>query len=46
MKLQEGTVVRRLGKYQDLQEVARHIQAGRESEAATALRKIADALDQ
>lgn len=45
LRLHEGTVVRRLGQHKDLQEVAKHIQAGRESDAATALRKMADMLD-
>lgn len=45
LSLQEGTVVRRLAQYQGLQEAAKHIHAGRESEAATALRELADKLD-
>lgn len=45
MRLHEGTVVRRLGQYHNLQEVAKHIQAGREPDAAIALRKMADMLD-
>jgi hypothetical protein len=45
LRLHEGTVVRRLGQYHDLQEVAKHIQAGRESDAATALRNLADKLE-
>ena len=45
MRLHEATIVRRLGQYQDLQDVAKHIQAGRQAKAASALRQMADKLD-
>ena len=45
MRLHEATIVRRLGQYQDLQDVAKHIQAGRQAKAASALREMANKLD-
>ena len=45
MRLYEATIVRRLGQYQDLQDVAKYLQAGKQAEAASALRQIADKLD-
>lgn len=45
LRLHEGTLVRRLGQHRDLHEAAKHIQAGRDVEAASTLRKMADKLD-
>ena len=44
LRLHEGTLVRRLEQHEELQSVARHLQAGREVEAASALKKIVDQL--
>lgn len=44
LRLHEGTMVRRLGEQQHLHAIAIDIQAGRNSEAASALRKLADQL--
>lgn len=46
LKLHEGTLARRMGQYQGLQEVAKQMRQGQNSEAASALRKIADELEQ
>ncbi len=45
LRLHEGTLVRRLAQYERLQQVAVYIKAGRESDAAATLRKMADALE-
>lgn len=44
LRLHEGTLVRRLQRQKGLQTAARHLQAGRKSEAALLLREIADEL--
>jgi len=45
LKLQEGTLERRLHHQRDLQSAASHIKAGRNKDAATLLRSMADELD-
>lgn len=45
LRLQEGTMVRRLDQHHSLHQAARELQAGRGAEAATILRRLADALD-
>ncbi|WP_419830331.1 tyrosine-type recombinase/integrase [Methylobacterium sp.] len=42
LRLHEGTLVRRLNHHQDLQRAASQLQAGRDAEAASTLRRIAD----
>lgn len=44
LRLHEGTLVRRMSQHKDLQSIASHLQAGRNSEAATELRRLAEAL--
>lgn len=45
LELQEGTLVRRLDHQRDLQSAASHIKAGRNKDAASLLRRLADQLD-
>jgi integrase len=45
LRLQEGTLLRRLHRQHDLQRAAKHLQAGRQTEAAAVLREIVDQLD-
>lgn len=42
LRLYEGTLVRRLSHHADLQRAASHLQGGRDAEAASTLRRIAD----
>lgn len=44
LKLQEGTIVRRIDQHHKLQIIARQMQAGNDVDAAAALREIADQL--
>lgn len=44
LRLQEGTVVRRIDQHHKLQTIARQMQAGNDVSAAAALREIADQL--
>lgn len=46
LRLYEGTLVRRLSQQQGLHSIAVHLQAGRNSEAAAELRRLADELSE